>query len=1435
MSIRNQIFVSTVSGFVVTLLATIYLFWAISTDARKYMAAKETVAFAAAANELVDELQRERGRSISFLSAKSQMELISLLKDQRQISDVAHREFLRTFPEIDRLELDGWQSPVLDGLHETLSLLPDFRQQVDLRELTIYEVDELYTALVEEMLSTNLLAIDIIDDKLLHDQLRQIYLLMQAKEAAGLERAYGAALISEVEKGSISDRTYRAYLQNRMLEKVAQSRFARIVGPNLKRHLVQIRQSPEFIKLDHLRVELDNLVAGDVVTDLDPLEWFNLTTVRMDKMDFVRDRIARDAISRGEKIAASSYKSMTLTGIAALVLIGFFLWFGWRTFRRVAKNFEALDSDLAVVLNSGGKLAHPLTLDSSMPNEFGKLARVLEALVASRGEALLAQTSIESCPYSVFLIQPDGAIRYVNKTACDMFQYSFEEFCTKRIENLVPGMTAAEWNAYSEKITSQKMIQAELPHVRSDGTTFDAHVVGCSMTHEGEALICGFLRDISDIRKMQDAVRKSEQEIRAILDALPYEVVCKDSHDTILRANQTFAEVRDLEVKDIEGQPADEFLFPTVANEILESDRIALESGKPQLGIVKTYPINEDENMLMQVDKIPLANEEGEYDRLVIMAKDITKQREVEQRLKLAQESARAGLWDWNVTAGFFITNELFHSMIDEEPKTGPKPLSYFLERVHPDDVEMAGKAIESAHADDSFVYDIEFRFRCKGGHYKWVRSSGKVVERNPDGSPRRMIGQHVDIDRLKKTFLEVERFKDTLDNSPDAIFFIDMDSLTFHYVNRGAIEAFGYEEDEFLKLDVASLHDAETFDLMRREIARMVAEKKASTRTQLSYIRKDGSQFPASVVFQAFGAEADNLQVVAIVRDMTRQQQHEQEMKLALDEANKVNELLEMANLRANRLAQEAEMANLAKSEFLANMSHEIRTPMNGIMGMTGLLIDTQMDAEQRDFVQTINASAEALLTIINDILDFSKIEAGKLEIEPIPFDMNQAIDEVAELLVEKAEAQNLDFVVRYAPDVPTHVIGDPGRIRQIITNLTSNAIKFTSRGHVLIEVTKIDGSADSATIEIAIADTGIGIEPEKLAGIFEKFTQADSSTTRKYGGTGLGLSISKQLVELMGGEIYATSTPGEGSRFAFRLPLPLAPMPAAEELPAVSLKDVRILIVDDHDINQRILAEQAARWEMRSTVVSNVGAALEVAREAREANDPFKIGLIDYCMPETDGKKLAELFRADPAIGDMILILLTSLARKGDARKMKEVGFQGYLTKPIRVSQLREMMSTLWSAFIHDKDVGLLTRHKLKENQKHQQRKELVNKKGSMPRILLAEDNTVNQKVAMRMLSKLNCKADVAANGLEAIEMLRQFPYDLVLMDCMMPELDGFEATGRIRTEEENRQHTTIVALTANAMKGDREKCLAAGMDDYLPKPISLSRLEEVLRKWL
>jgi len=639
------------------------------------------------------------------------------------------------------------------------------------------------------------------------------------------------------------------------------------------------------------------------------------------------------------------------------------------------------------------------------------------------------------------------------------------------------------------------------------------------------------------------------------------------------------------------------------------------------------------------------------------------------------------------------------------------------------------------------------------------------------------------------------ERNRAIVENMVDGAVHMDAD-CNILYLNPACEAMFGYQSAEARGLPFTTLLSPQHHDRYAEYCAHYLngGRDTAGGGFEITGRRQDGSEFPMYVAISRV-AVGDMVVFTAVIRDLTLEKQALDEMQRARDAA---------------------EAADRAKSEFLANMSHEIRTPMNGVPGMLDLLKATELDQEQESMVETAYSSGHALLGIINDILDFSKIEAGKLETESIDFDLRNEVEEATALLSVHAHEKGLEATSFIPKDVPTMVRGDPYRVRQVLMNLMGNAVKFTEQGSVAVRLEVVEQNEDDLLIRFEVEDTGIGIRPDVLDTLFQPFIQADGSTTRRFGGTGLGLTISKRLVELMDGEIGVDSEEGKGSRFWFtvRFGRTVEKRPWAE----VDLSSLHVLVVDDNPTNRRVMENYLKEWRISGASVEDGYQCLDAMHQAKKEGHPYNLVILDMQMPLMDGLETAQRIKSDETIADAHLILLSSLGLPGP--EAQHAGIEVSLLKPVRAALMHDTIGRI-AGLIKDKEPS---------GETHPMETELLR-----GRVLVAEDNIVNQKVVSKMLSKLGLEVTIAANGRAALEQHTAGQFDLILMDVEMPELNGYEATAAIREQEQGKRHTPIIAMTAHALEGAKEACLSAGMDDYLTKPVNIRQLREKLSQWL
>ena len=692
-----------------------------------------------------------------------------------------------------------------------------------------------------------------------------------------------------------------------------------------------------------------------------------------------------------------------------------------------------------------------------------------------------------------------------------------------------------------------------------------------------------------------------------------------------------------------------------------------------------------------------------------------------------------------------------------------------------------------------------------------------RQVNKREDLLVRAQKGQDLLIkQRTAELHVSEEKMQSILDTIPDYILNIDSKGKIV-YINRTVL---GVNVEEIIGTNIND-HIAPKFHTMLMEMIEMVLKTGKTREFEQEVNPKDSDKKIWNMIrLGRMGNIGKDALVTMVSTDITSQ-------KLTEEVLRQTNENLKQQTAFAKEMAGQAKIANKAKSDFLANMSHEIRTPMNGVIGMAELLFDTDLDKIQREYAQIIKNSGDSLLTLINDILDFSKIEAGKLDIEAIDFDLRNLMDEFAAAMSFRTEEKGLEFICSIAPQLPEFFRGDPGRVKQILINLTGNAVKFTEKGEVAVLCRLEKELQDSYRLYFSVQDTGIGISQENQARLFEEFTQADSSTTRKFGGTGLGLAISKKLSELMNGEIGIKSKEGKGSTFWFTIELGKSdkiPRPVKTG----DLSKAKVLVVDDNRTNREAIGAMLSSWNIKHALSKSGADGLDMLYKAFAQKAPFDIAVLDMQMPGMDGKEICEIIKNDKKLEKTHLVLLTSMGSRGDAKQSKKAGFAAFLVKPIRQSDLFDCLAQLMGMPETKDDSNekqLITRHSISENRK------------TKMRILLVEDNKTNQMLLIIILKKIGYLIDTAVNGVDALEKLKATPYDLVFMDLQMPVMGGLEATQEIRDSKSDvlNHKIPIIAMTANAMKEDREICLQAGMDDYIPKPINKKIVLTTIDKWL
>jgi two-component system sensor histidine kinase/response regulator len=1040
-------------------------------------------------------------------------------------------------------------------------------------------------------------------------------------------------------------------------------------------------------------------------------------------------------------------------------------------------------------------------------------ARDISERKAMEEKLRLTQLSVNRASDQIYWMSPEGRIVFASDSTCEQLGYTQEEIVNLSLYDIDP-TAPRPWSAGWDDLKARGTRIHEAIHRTKGGRDIPVEVCANYVEYGGKEFAFVFARDITERKRMEKKFRLTQFSVDHSGDQIfwvgPDGILTYASESTCKALGYTREEMLCMHIRDIDPRAGAD--WSTSWPQLKEKGKFsgeAMHLTKDGVG----FPV--------EVNCVYVRYEGHEY--AFISARDITERKEMEEQLRLTQQAVNTSadqiFWATRDGGIAFVNDamckqlgydreELLHMKVwDIDPST----------RVEWAEAWATIKRQKSMTAESSYL--------ARDGREIPVHLSANYVEYGGaeyncvfarDVSDRKLMEE-----QLRLTQLSVDR-------AGDQIFWINSEGQLL-YGSESTCRQLGYSKDEITNL---TIYDIDPTAPRPWSKGWEFVKERGTNVHEAVHRTKDGREMPVEVsanYVEYGGKEYD----FVFARDVSERKKSETELRLAKDKAEAANRELEHSIRRTNQLAVEAQAANEAKSAFLANMSHEIRTPMNGVIGMIDLLLDTELDPEQRDYAETVQSSAEALLTVIGDILDFSKVEAKKIEFENIDFDLRLTLEDMMALLALKAHEKGIELAVLVEPDVPSALRGDPGRLRQILTNLVGNAIKFTDQGEVDLHVILESENDSGALLRFVVRDTGIGIPDPVLDQLFHPFVQADASTTRRHGGTGLGLSIAKGLVKGLGGELSAESTVGRGSTFWFTLPLSKG-QPVPSELDRIELgtvAGVRVLGVDDSETNRKVMAGMLDSWGCRHREVESAKEALVALREAVAEGDPYKVAVLDMCMPEVDGEELAISIKADPELAATGLVMMTSVGARGDAARMEKAGFAAYLVKPVRQSHFYDCLAAVVGPDTKDEGVErpapgrIITRHTLAERARRRSR------------ILLAEDNLVNQKVALKALEKLGFSADVASDGAQALQATREKRYDLILMDVQMPVMDGMEATRQIRDAKSGSLNPSVViiALTAHAMAGDKERCLNNGMDDYLAKPIKAAELQDAIGRWM
>ncbi len=1064
------------------------------------------------------------------------------------------------------------------------------------------------------------------------------------------------------------------------------------------------------------------------------------------------------------------------------------------------------------------------------------LAALIDVTDARQAEEDARQIEflIESTDDAVIGCSPEGTVIKWNAGAVRIYGYAASEIIGQPVAMIYPEERREELCIlFDEVCRLGKAVSRESVRVRKDGVRIEVNTRVSPIRDPGGIIIglSSISRDISAERMESRQKEEFDLRLRAMFDSFDGFMFVTDDANRVEYANALFNEyagrnTSGLDIVDI--FPCDVMMQASGSFCDLPPD----ETARWEFCDPKTC-------LWFYASSSPLPLPDGRLGRLNMLL-DATQRKQVEESLRESEQYSRSLFANSPVGMAlvlpdgrFVDVNEAFARITGRSVQT---VLLQCLWDFSPKDMRDAQCARLEDLLRSGSSAGYETSLLRKDGSEAPVSVQGAVLERS---GQTYILLTMMDITSRLAAEEALMRFRSALDNSADAVFIIDIEALCFLDTNATASVLTGFSCDEILAMGPMGLWTCLVVEPSWPSQTVSSGFSDQYGRAEAVFKHKDGHEFPIEILLSTVET-AGRCLILATARDITERKAVEAALQLE---------------------KERAESAARAKGDFLANMSHEIRTPMNGVLGMAELLLRTDLTEEQRTYTETMVRSGEALVSIINDVLDYSKLEAGKAPLECAPFDLEAAVSSVAQLFSVGVENRGLELITRYAPHAPRFFLGDVGRVRQVLTNLIGNAVKFTEKGYILLDVGCIEQPEETQNntclMRLSVVDTGIGMAEDKLDRIFEFFTQADGSITRRYGGTGLGLAISRRLVENMGGELSVKSRIGEGSAFTFTLRLPIDRRmqdtergPVARSSLVADMRGSWVVIVGSNAISQSILSEQIESWGMRSQAFDSGQHAIEEIREAFNRHEPNWLILIDHHTSDMDGEQVARALRSEPAAKHSFLVLLTSMSRLSDTRQMADIGVAECLVKPVTPSRLYDTMSRLWHMYRQGKQLPLFKETPPEGKQDIRIEGESATKLNektegdsfSSPNVLLAEDNEVNRLVAREILHEAGCSVDCAANGLEAVEMRQNGEYALIFMDVQMPEMDGLTACRQIREYEQRLllenvpvRRVPIVAMTANVMQGDREKCIEAGMDDYLGKPIRIAGVTEMLRKYV